>query len=131
MTGAMLEHVNFTVSDPIATANRLCDLFGWHIRWQGPAIDGGMSVHVGSNDSYLALYTPGKSVDAKSNSYRMTGGLNHVGVVVDDLDAVEKKVIAAGLGPHSHADYEPGRRFYFHDEDGIEFEVVSYASVPA
>ncbi|MEM7190453.1 MAG: VOC family protein, partial [Pseudomonadota bacterium] len=24
-------------------------------------------------------------------------------------------------------DYEPGRRFYFADHDGIEFEVVSYA----
>ncbi|MDA4848089.1 VOC family protein [Hoeflea poritis] len=131
MTSAMLEHVNFTVSDPVATANRLCGLFGWRVRWQGPAIDGGMSVHVGADDSYLALYTPGKGVDAKSNSYRMTGGLNHVGIVVDDLDAVEKKVIAAGLEPHSHADYEPGRRFYFHDEDGIEFEVVSYATVPA
>ncbi len=32
-----------------------------------------------------------------------------------------------GSQTHSHADYEPGRRFYFHDEDGIEFEVVSYA----
>ncbi|WP_419909464.1 VOC family protein [Hoeflea sp.] len=131
MSDAMLEHVNFTVSDPIATANRLCDLFGWHIRWQGPAIDGGMSVHVGAKDSYLALYTPGKAIDAKTSSYRMTGGLNHVGVVVDDLDAVEKKVVAAGFEPHSHADYEPGRRFYFHDKDGIEFEVVSYATVPA
>ncbi|HAI29601.1 MAG TPA: glyoxalase, partial [Thalassospira sp.] len=25
------------------------------------------------------------------------------------------------------ADYEPGRRFYFRDENDIEFEVVSYA----
>ena len=131
MKSAMLEHVNFTVRDPIKTANRMCDLFGWHIRWQGPAIDGGMSVHVGSNDSYMALYTPGKSVDAKSSSYRTIGGLNHVGIVVDDLEAVERKVVAAGLEPHSHADYEPGRRFYFHDEDRIEFEVVSYAKVPA
>jgi catechol 2,3-dioxygenase-like lactoylglutathione lyase family enzyme len=53
--------------------------------------------------------------------------LNHVGVVVEDLDATEAKVRAAGFAPHSHADYEPGRRFYFHDRDGIEFEVVSYA----
>lgn len=51
--------------------------------------------------------------------------------VVDDLDATEKKVAAAGFEPHSHADYEPGRHFYFHDDDGIEFEVVSYARVPA
>ena len=24
-------------------------------------------------------------------------------------------------------DYEPGRRFYFFDPDGIEYEVVSYS----
>ncbi len=52
--------------------------------------------------------------------------LNHIGVEVDDLDATEARVVAAGLTPFSHADYEPGRRFYFLDPDGIEYEVVSY-----
>ncbi len=50
-----------------------------------------------------------------------------MGIVVDDLDAVEQRVIAAGLTPTNHDDYEPGRRFYFDDPDGIEFEIVSYA----
>ena len=44
-----------------------------------------------------------------------------------DLNAAEAVVVAAGLEPFNHADYEPGRRFYFFDWDGIEFEVVSYA----
>jgi glyoxylase I family protein len=35
-------------------------------------------------------------------------------------------VKAEGLEPFGHADYQPGRRFYFLDADGIEFEVVSY-----
>lgn len=131
MTNAMLEHANITVSDSEKTAKRLCDLFGWHIRWQGEAIHGGMTVHVGSENSYLALYTPGKRTGAPASSYLTTGGLNHIGIVVDDLDAAEKRVAEAGFEPHSHADYEPGRRFYFHDDDGIEFEVVSYAKVPA
>jgi hypothetical protein len=30
------------------------------------------------------------------------------------------------LRPFAHADYAPGRRFYFLDPDGIEYEVVSY-----
>ena len=46
---------------------------------------------------------------------------------VDDLDAAEAVVKAAGLEPFNHADYEPGRRFYFFDWDGIEFEMVSYS----
>jgi predicted enzyme related to lactoylglutathione lyase len=50
---------------------------------------------------------------------------------VDDLDAVERRVVAAGLRPFNHGDYEPGRRFYFLDADGIEFEIVSYQPVVA
>lgn len=127
MTTATLEHVNFTVSDPQATAKRLCDLFGWHIRWQGAAIHGGKTVHVGNDANYLAIYSTGNSkMQEPGKSYQTRGGLNHIGVVVEDLDAIEAKVKAAGYTPHSHANYEPGRRFYFNDDDGIEFEVVSY-----
>ena len=47
--------------------------------------------------------------------------------MVDDLREAERMVIEAGLEPFNHMDYEPGRRFYFFDWDGIEFEIVSYA----
>ena len=47
--------------------------------------------------------------------------LNHVGLLVDDLDAAEEVVRAHGFEPWGHDDYEPGRRFYFFDWDGIEF----------
>lgn len=46
--------------------------------------------------------------------------------MVDDLDEIERRVVAAGLEPFSHGDYEPGRRFYFFDYDRIEYEIVSY-----
>lgn len=127
---ARLEHVNVTVADPRATAALLCDLFGWAIRWEGRAIHGGVTVHVGEAQTYLALYSgPGGGVDqrAADTSYRTRAGLNHVGVVVDDLDAVEAAVRARGHAPHSHADYDPGRRFYFREENGLEIEVVSYS----
>jgi catechol 2,3-dioxygenase-like lactoylglutathione lyase family enzyme len=123
---ARLEHVNFTVTDPDATAQVLCDLFDWRVRWAGPAKDGGRSVHVGEAETYLAIYSPRKPLTAALNSYLSLGGLNHIGVVVDDLEVTESRVIAAGFTPHSHADYEPGRRFYFHDGNGVEIEVVSY-----
>ena len=32
----------------------------------------------------------------------------------------------AGLKPFGHDNYDPGRRFYFLDPNGIEYEVVSY-----
>lgn len=126
---ARLEHVNVTVADARATAAMLEKLFGWRVRWQGAAKNGGFTVHVGGADTYLAVYTgPGSAPQRDADdSYSTRGGLNHVGVVVDDLDAAEARVKALGYRPHSHADYEPGRRFYFHEENGIEIEVVSYA----
>lgn len=127
MTNAMLEHVNLTVSDPKQTAAMMEKLFGWKIRWQGPALNGGYTVHVGTQDSYLAVYSVGTPVDPTVSSYEFKGGLNHVGIVVDDMDATEAKVVAAGYTPENHGNYEPGRRFYFYDHDGIEFEVISYA----
>lgn len=129
MTLGRLEHANITVSDPEATALRLGELFGWHVRWRGvkgEGIYGGLTLHVGSEDTYLAVYTRGDTPTPAGDTYGQLGGLNHVGVVVADLDAAETKVKAMGYAPHSHADYEPGRRFYFEDSDGIEFEVVSY-----
>ena len=47
---------------------------------------------------------------------------------LDDLDAVAKKVTDYGFKTTNHGDYEPGRRFYFHDHDNVEYEVVSYNS---
>ncbi len=126
MQSGTLEHVNFTVSDSEKTAAMLCALFGWKIRWRGPAKDGGLSIHVGTEDDYLAVYMPQASPDEMPNPNAISGGLNHIGVLVDDLDAVERRVVDAGFSPFNHADYEPGRRFYFLDNDGIEFEVVSY-----
>jgi catechol 2,3-dioxygenase-like lactoylglutathione lyase family enzyme len=89
----------------------------------GAAQNGGETIHVGDEASYIAVYT-----DRQPHARFAKGApLNHLGIVVDDLGAAEEVVLAAGLEPFSHADYEPGRRFYFFDWDGIEFEVVSYA----
>ena len=124
MSAAMLEHVNITVSNPEASAELLCQLFDWKIRWRGPSQLGGRTVHVGSDDTYIAVYSVAEAgVDP---AYRMPSGLNHIAVVVHDLDATERRVLDAGLKTMNHADYPPGRRFYFHDRDGIEYEVVSY-----
>ena len=122
-----LEHVNFTVPDAKATAQILCKIFDWHIRWQGAAKNDGFTVHVGDEDSYLALYTPKHDLNPEAQRYHHIAGLNHVGVVVADIDAVEAHVRAAGYTPTEREDYEPGLRFYFDGPHGMEFEVVQYA----
>ena len=127
MRSAFIEHVNLTVSDAERSAKLLHDLFGWRVRWQGPARDGGRSIHVGDDEAYLAIYAEPRSEKVPNFAWQKGAPLNHVGIQVEDLDETERRVIAAGLTPFNHGDYEPGRRFYFLDWDGIEFEIVSYA----
>ncbi len=124
MAEPRIEHVNVTVSDPERAARLMEAVFGWRVRWRGPSQMGGHTIHVGSDHHYLALYTTGRPLAAET--FAKGRPLNHVGVEVDDLDATEQRVIAQGLRPFAHGDYEPGRRFYFLDPDGIEYEVVSY-----
>jgi catechol 2,3-dioxygenase-like lactoylglutathione lyase family enzyme len=125
---ARLEHLNFTVADPLRFADLLSRLFDWKIRWQGSAIHGGHTVHVGGLDSYVAIYggRPGVELAEMKDRYSTRAGLNHICVVVDDLDHVEALVKVEGYTPYSHADYEPGRRFYFEGPEGVEIEVVNY-----
>lgn len=143
---ATLEHINLTVSDPEQTAQLLCTLFDWQIRWAGEAKDGGYTVHVGqpfedpspissslpSNrqanvSSYIALYTSRRPSRPAKLTHHSIGHINHLAVTVEDLDETEKRILAAGFTTTNHADYAPGRRFYFYLPDEIEVEVVSYA----
>lgn len=126
MRSPFIEHVNISVSDNRRSAALFQQIFGWHIRWQGPARDNGHSIHVGDDQYYLALHTPPAGT-ASGAPFAKGVPLNHVGFVVDDLDAMEQRVRAAGLTPFGHEDYAPGRRFYVFDGDGIEFEFISYA----
>jgi len=128
MSKMFLEHANITVKDPDASAALLCRLFDWKIRWQGDAMTVGRTVHVGGKESYIAFYTQPDAKQAEDNSYATLGHMNHLGVVVDDLDTIEARVKSEGLTATSHADYEPGRRFYFKTADNIEIKVVSYGS---
>jgi len=125
MSSLRIEHVNITVTDPERTSALMEALFDWHIRWSGRSQNGGHTIHVGSNEHYVALHTPGDTAQV-AEAFAKGRPLNHIAVEVDDLEAIEARLIAAGLRPFSHADYEPGRRFYFLDPDGIEYEVVSY-----
>jgi catechol 2,3-dioxygenase-like lactoylglutathione lyase family enzyme len=123
MPQGRIEHVNLTVTDIERSAGFFEKLLGWRQRWRGAAMNGGETIHVGEETTYLALYT-----DRRDHAGQRKGRpLNHVGLLVDDLDAAEEVVRAHGFEPWGHDDYEPGRRFYFFDWDGIEFEVVSYA----
>ena len=123
-----LEHVNVTSPNPQKTSNWMQKVFGWTILWEGETQNGGYSIHVGNPDYYIAIYKPGVKISPYQRSYSLAGHVNHIGIVVDDLNEIETRVKSAGFHPHMHAVYEPGRRFYFYDDTGLEIEVVSYNS---
>lgn len=120
-----IEHVNLTVSDNDRLAALLEKMLGWEVRWRGKSAYGGETIHIGEEQgaTYMALYSDGNDHSGQAKGVPM----NHVGLLVEDLDAAEEVVVESGLEPFGHDDYEPGKRFYFFDWDGIEFEVVSYA----
>ncbi len=122
---ANIEHVNISVSDPQRSADLFIALFGWRIRWEGPTMSDGHMIHVGNDSQYIALYTD-NTIGAANPQHQKGEPLNHIAITVDDLEALETKVKAAGLEPFGHDDYEPGKRFYFFDWNHIEFEIVSY-----
>ena len=125
MSTPRIEHVNVTVSNPERAARLMEELFDWQVRWKGPARDGGRTIHIGSKEHYIALYT-GRGVAYTANDFAKGQPLNHIGIEVDDIDATEARVVAAGLKPFNHDNYDQGRRFYFLDPDGIEYEIISY-----
>lgn len=127
MREAYLEHTNITVSEPDALASILCQIFDWEIRWSGEAMNQGFTIHVGGKDSYLAIYTNADVKLSSKNDVQTIRNLNHLGIVVDNLEQAEQRVIAQGYTPFNHRQYLKGHKcFYFHTLDSIEIEVICY-----
>ena len=123
---AKFEHINITVSDLDKTADMLCTIFNWKIRWQGPSIHNGRTAHIGDDDEYIAIYAKDTPAPNPMNNYETANGLNHIGILVSDFEETEARIKDYGFETYSHQVYDPGRRFYFRDDDGIEYEVLSY-----
>lgn len=113
-----LEHINITCEKASEFAERLCQYFDWNIRWESSNSVSGYTVHVGDETSYLAICEKGDEHEISS--------LNHIGVVVDDFLEARERITKLGFSIRTPQVYEPGRRFYFDDPNGLEIEVVSY-----
>lgn len=123
-----IEHVNLTVTSVDRSAEFYCELLDLKIRWKGKTSGGMNAAHVGDERSYIALFEAERGGRIEKDYGEV--GLNHFGLVVDDLDGMKQRLGALGLKHHSEQDYDPGRRIYFMDPDGIEVELVEYETVP-
>jgi catechol 2,3-dioxygenase-like lactoylglutathione lyase family enzyme len=119
-----LEHVNLSVSNLDRSLRFYRDLFGFDVRWRGSTVEGAPAAHLGDARHYLALFEAREAGKANRDYDRV--GINHFGFVVDDLSTMKRRLHGLGVVPHFEADYEPGRRLYFFDPDGVEVELVEY-----
>ena len=126
---AFLEHVNITVPD-IDAAIEFLKIVDPLIEVRHDEIPDGSYrwAHVGVGNSYIALQEPHIGSDPKSNRRPYKDyGANHIGWVVDDLDAVTVRLEEAGYRqgiPGEEHIYR--RRAYYYDSAGFEWEFVEY-----
>ena len=128
---AYLEHANITVPN-VDEAVKFLQLVEptFSIRHQGVGSDGIRWLHLGDDDHYFALRdAPEDTADERAVHDMYHVGINHLGVVVDDIAAVTTRVKSAGyheLGPGE--DHPFRRRAYFLDGAGFEWEFIQYLS---
>lgn len=121
-----LEHANLSVTDIEAMTRFLNTAFPeFRIRGEGRDDHGRAWRHVGTLDFYVALQAVPDN--GGREPYGNTTGMNHLGWEVDDAEALEARMRAAGYTPNLHFNDHPARRrVYFHDPDGNDWEFVQY-----
>jgi len=121
-----LEHINFTVQNLNETVKFLqIAIPTYHVRGSG-AFNGRKWLHIGTDETYLALNEYPKSPSVKD--YNATG-FNHFGFVVPDVEEVAERLINAGYKRSYDKQIQQFRiRDYFYDGEGNEFEFVQYLS---
>lgn len=125
-SNAYLEHANLATPNLDEAINFLQSaLPSWKIRGEGDW-QGRRWVHIGTEDSYLALSEPPKEHP------RQNGWLNHLGFVVEDVQAVRERLLKAGYKSGFPKQIQKHRiRDYFLDAAGHEYEFVEYLSEEA
>ena len=120
----ILEHIHLSVASIEAT-ERFLKLAVPEYSPRGGGIDKnfGKWMHIGTATNYIAL-TEVKGAEPIK-------GLRHIGLVVEDIDALINRLRAAGIEPSdaSALDGHPHRRrVYYRDDNGLDWEFVEYLS---
>lgn len=125
-----LEHANLIVRDMDAMIHFIqTALPEFLIRHDETDADGHRWVHVGTEDSYLALNQATSEGAERWVPYEGKPGLNHLGFEVEDAEAVRTRLNAAGYRDSTYPNEHPyRRRVYFYDDEGNDWEFVQYLS---
>jgi catechol 2,3-dioxygenase-like lactoylglutathione lyase family enzyme len=125
-----LEHANLGVRDIEAMIRFLQMAFPeFRMRGEGASGDGSRWVHIGTDDTYIALGQA--KADSKRHWAPYTGepGVNHLAYEVDDVESLHMRLTAAGYRESTVPNAHPYRkRVYFYDPEGNDWEFVQYLS---
>lgn len=126
-----LEHANLTVRDVDASVRFLQTAFPeFVVRGEGGDFMGrDRWVHVGTDDTYVALVQSREEPSERSEPYDGRPRTNHLGYEVDDVGALRRRMLEAGYRESTVPNGHPHRRrVYFLDDEGNDWEFVQYAS---
>ena len=125
-----LEHANLQVKDVDGMIDFLRTAFpDFRVRHDSGRADPERWVHVGNDDTYLALNLATVSAAPARQPYSASPGFNHLGFVVDDVDALRQRLLGAGYPETTVPNSHPARkRIYFNDREGNDWEFVEYLS---
>ena len=125
-----LEHANLCVRDIDAAIRFLQTAFpDFVIRADQTDVGGGRWVHIGTDETYLALSEADEERTPTWEPYSGQPGVNHLGFEVEDAAALRARMLAAGYEESTVPNDHPHRRrVYFLDPDGNDWEFVQYLS---
>lgn len=130
-----IEHTNITVPD-IDEAIRFINIVApdFTVR-RDEQPDGSFRwAHIGNDEFYIALQQAhiGSDPQQRRPPY-INYGVNHIALVVDNIEDIEAKLLKAGYERSIDTPLEKYRkRRYFFDAFGFEWELVQYtSSVPS
>ena len=127
-----IEHANMVVRNIDAMAQFLRTAFpDFEVRQDAGEGDDRW-VHIGTDDTYIALYQASQEPAERWRPYSGVPGVNHLGWEVDDVDALRERMRRAGYRDSTVPNKHPHRcRVYFYDPDGNDWEFVQYLSSEA
>jgi catechol 2,3-dioxygenase-like lactoylglutathione lyase family enzyme len=128
--GVRLEHANLIVRDIDGMIEFLTAAFPeFRVRGEGQAPGSGRWVHIGTDETYLALNQATAEPAEPWVPYAGRPGTNHLGYEVDDVAALSERLAAAGYRESTVPNAHPHRRrVYFYDPEGNDWEFVEYTS---
>ena len=125
-----LEHANLTVRDLDGVIRFLQTAFPeFRVRGEGISNDGSRWVHIGTDETYIALSPASAKPEKGWTPYRGLPGVNHLAYEVDDAEALRQRLASAGYRESTPPNAHPHRkRVYFYDTEGNDWEFVQYLS---